>query len=342
MKRSLNITVLMDAACIPAEDPEFLLQDPKEVTTEYHVVGALRRLGHAVSILGVAHSVPDMLAPLVEKKPDLVFNLTEVFREKRRFDSNIAALLELMEIPFTGTGSTGLMLCRDKGLSKQLLSLHRIRVPGFASFPPGRPPAVPKLLRYPMVVKPAYADGSEGISNASLVSGEEALVERVRMVHERWQQPAIAEEYIEGRELYVGVVGNRRLSVFPPRELFLNQAEGQGPVLATYRVKWDEQYQEKWHIRFGFADLDETVLPRIARTCRNVFHILQLRDYARIDLRLTPENRLVILEVNPNPDIAYGEEVAEAAEKVGISYERLIARIVRHALRRYGNGARRS
>ena len=150
--------------------------------------------------------------------PDLVFNLTEQFGGDRRFDKNIAALLEILDIPFTGSGATGLMLCRDKRLCKQLLSLHRIRVPGFAFLPLNRAVRVPKTLRYPLVVKPAFEDSSEGISNASLAANEEALRERVQFVHEGWQQAVIAEEYIEGRELYVSVLGNKRLVVLPIRE----------------------------------------------------------------------------------------------------------------------------
>ena len=192
-----------------------------------------------------------------------------------------------------------------------------------------------KSLQYPMVVKPAYADGSEGISNASLVSNEELLKDRIRLVHERWNQPAIAEEYVTGRELYVSVLGNKRLSVLPPREIFLSRTSDNGPIHATYRVKWDQEYRKKWNITFGLADLEESVMAHIAGVCKRVYRILQLQDYGRIDVRLTPENRLVILEVNPNPDIAFGDEVAESAEKAGIPYRQLIDRILRLALKRY-------
>ncbi|MBD3345042.1 MAG: hypothetical protein GF401_08275 [Chitinivibrionales bacterium] len=194
---------------------------------------------------------------------------------------------------------------------------------------------MPKSLHFPLVVKPLYEDGSEGISNASLVKDIVELEERARMVFERWNQPVIAEEYIEGRELYVGVIGNRRLAVLPPRELYFGSSDEGGPVLATYRVKWNQEYQKKWNITFGFAKLDDSARDIIARACKKAYHILQVQDYGRIDVRLTPDNKVYILEVNPNPDIAYGEEVAEAAEKIGICYNDLIDRIVRFALRRY-------
>lgn len=330
----VRITALMDMAAIPPDDP--LLENAEgEAITERHVVSALRELGHDVSILGAQSSVEDLLDGLKTARPDVVFNLTESFRDNRGFDKNIAALLELLDVPFTGTGPSGLLLCRDKGLCKQLLSLHKIRVPKFVQFPDGAPVRPSKNLPYPMVVKPALADGSEGIAGASLVATEEACVERIRFVHERWRQTAIAEEYIEGRELYVGVLGNGRLTVFPPREIVFGSSDGEGPVLATYRVKWDREYREKWGISFGDAGLEEATQRRVARVCRNVYRILQLRDFGRIDLRLTPDGGIVVLEANPNPDIAYGEEFAEAAENAGVGYAALIGRIVRLALARY-------
>jgi len=335
MKRLLNITVLMDEACVPDGDPGFT-EDPETPTTEYHVVQTLRTLGHRVNVLGVTRSVAVLVQELTERKPDLVFNLTEVFNDDRQLDKSIAALLEMLGIPFTGAGSDGLMLCRGKGLCKQLLSLHKIRVPGFAVLPEGKNIRVPASVRYPMVVKPAHADGSEGISNASLVADDAALRERVKLIHERWRQSAIAEEYVEGREFYVSILGNKRLMVLPAREVFFGKNGENAPVLATYHVKWNEKYQEKWRIKFGFAKLDDSVFTAIKRVCKRVYRILQLRDYGRIDVRLTSENKLVVLEANPNPDIAYGEEVAQSAAKSGISYDELIDRILRLAMRRYG------
>jgi D-alanine-D-alanine ligase len=333
MTRKLKVTVLVDAATVRDDDPHFL-KEPPEPDTEHHVIQALRFLGYPVSVLGVSHDVGALVAALEEQNPGLVFNLTEQFGNDRCLDKNVASLLEMTGVPFTGTGSMGMMLCRDKRLCKELLALHKIRVPAFISLPPGRKVRVPRRIRFPLVVKPALEDGSEGISNASVVYGEEALAERAVFIHERWNQPAIAEEYIEGRELYVSVLGNRRLRVLPPRECFFNgRAEG-GPMLATYRVKWNRNYQKKWNIRFGFAGLASETVRNIERVCRKVFHVLHLQDFARIDLRLTPDHRLVVLEANPNPDIAYGEEVAEAAEKAGIAYEALIEKIVRLALRR--------
>jgi len=335
MRKCLEITVLVDSTVIGAGDPEFAIL-PDQPVMEYHVIQTLRELGHRIKVLGVSEDIVGIVNALSEQKPDLVFNLTEEFGGDRRLDKNIAALLEMLDMPFTGTSSFGLMLCRDKRLCKQLLSLHKIRVPRFVSVALNRPVRPGKNLGFPLVVKPAFEDSSEGISNASLVNNPDALKERVEFVHQKWKQAAIAEEYIEGRELYVSIVGNKRLQVFPIRECFFKSAGGNGPMMATYRVKWNERYRKKWGIEFGFAELEAEVVKNIERICKRAYRILHLRDYGRIDLKLTADNRIVILEANPNPDIAYGEEVAEAAEKVGICYEKLIERILQLALRRYG------
>lgn len=334
MRIKLHITVLVDEAEITTDDPNFEGL-PEVQTTEHHVIGTLRDLGYEVSVLGAVSDIGTITNTLTEQNPDLVFNLTEAFEGDRQMDKNIAALLEMVGASFTGAGATGLMLCRDKRLCKELLSLHKIRVPRFYSLPLGHKVPVAKTIHYPLVVKPALEDSSEGISNASLVNNVTELQERVRYMHERWKQPAIAEEFIDGRELYVSILGNRQLTVLPPRECFFDSDSGAGPQLATYRVKWNEQYREKWNIRFGFAELDQTTMKNIGHVCKKVFRVLQLRDYGRIDLRLTNDNKVVILEANPNPDLAYGEEVAESADRGGLDYEELIDRIIHIALRRY-------
>jgi len=334
MSRRLTIVVLVDPATVPPDDPQFR-NPPSTPITEYHVCEALRALGHRVSVLAADYDVASVITRLTEEDPDLAFNLTEQFCGDRRLDKNIAALLEMLDIPFTGAGAMGLLLCRDKRLCKQLLTLHKIRVPNFLSLPYNRAIRIPKKLPFPLIVKPAFEDSSEGISNASIVSDADALRQRVEFIHERWKQAAIAEEYIEGRELYVTVIGNKRLTVLPPRECFFNADGNEGPMILTYKCKWDDAYREKWQITFGFAEIDPAVFKNIERVCKRAYRILQLQDYGRIDLRLTPDNKLVILEANPNPDIAYGEEVAEAAHRAGIEYEALIDKIIHLALRRY-------
>jgi len=332
MRPALNVTVMMDAGAISDDDPQFTADT--QASTEGHVVVALRELGHQIRTLGVDDDVAEIVGEMTEHPPDIVFNLTEQFRNDRRLDKAVAGLLEMMEVRYTGSGPAGLMLCRDKGLCKQILSLHKIRVPDFVVFRPGAAPRSPKRLDYPIIVKPIYEDASDGISMASVARTEGELLERVRFIHERWHQVAIAEQYIEGRELYVGVLGNRRLSVFPPRELRFGAAADGGPVIATSQVKWNDEYREKWNIEYGFADLPEDVLAKIARVCKRASRLLQLRDYGRIDLRLTADGRIYVLEVNPNPDIGFGDEFAESARQGGVQYNTLIDRILHLALRR--------
>jgi D-alanine-D-alanine ligase len=341
--KKLNITAIVEEVAIPREDPEFRSK-PKQPSMEHDVLRALRRMGHQVQVLGIFDRIEPMVEGIEKNPPDLVFNLAEQFANDRRHDKHVAGLLEMMDIPFTGTGSAGLMLSRDKALGKQLLSTVGLYVPGFWIFPYGktigktlgRQVHVPRSVHYPLVVKPTYGDGSEGISNASLVHDDLSLKLRIEMLHERFKQDVIAEEYIEGHEIYVGVLGNQRLQVLPPYEIrFGNQDEG-GPVLATYRVKWNKEYRDKWNIQFGFADLPKKLADKVAHVCRKAYRLLQLRDYARLDLRITPREEVFVIEANPNPDITQGEEVAEAARKAGMGYQRFINRIVRHALVRHG------
>lgn len=332
--KKLQITALIDDACMPPDGAEYKKPETHNAT-EFRVVSALKNLGHTVHCLGVGDRLEPIIADLTEHRPDLVFNLTEQYRDQRRLDKNIAGLLELLDIPFTGSGSVGLMLSRHKGLCKQLLSTRRIHVPRFYVVPLGKTTRLPRGMHFPLVVKPLYEDGSDGISNASLVKTESDLNDRVHMMHDHFLQPAIVEEYIEGRELYVGILGNRRLHVLPPRELEFGSHEG-GPVLATYRVKWNKAYQKKWNLKFRTADLPAPLLDSIGKICRKAYRLLQIQDYGRIDLRLTSDNRLVVFEVNPNPGLDLEDEMARAAEHNGMGYNEMIRRIVDLAHARYG------
>jgi D-alanine-D-alanine ligase len=332
-QKQYKITVLVDSATVPDKDPQFLNLPPKP-TTEYNVIQTLRKLGHTVIITPVEESLAAIARQLKQQKPDLVFNLTEEFKGDRRKDKVITSMLSNTKIPFTGTDSQGLAICRNKIRTKQILAKHKINVPNYLLFPQGKTVKIPKNAKFPMVVKPVFEDGSEGISNASIVNNERTLKKRVKFVTKKWKQPAIAEEYIKGRELYVAIIGNKKPTALPIRECIFNRG-AEGPCLATYRVKWNEKYRRKWNVKFGFAKLDKTTTKKIYQVCKQVYGLLHLRDYGRIDLRLTAENKIVVLEVNANPDVKYSEDLAEAAKKAGITYKEFIAQIISNALARY-------
>jgi len=331
----MNIIVLIDSETQFAEDPEFRGEHPPvRATMEFNIIQALRKLEHQVTIQCFG---PDPLASVravLDAKPDLVFNLTEHFHGNRKQDANIAGLLELMHIPFTGTGAEGLLLCRDKITAKRLLGYHRIRLPHFFSMPLGNV-KIPKRLHYPMMVKPALEDGSDGISLASIVKDADELAARIRMIHERMNQPALCEEYIEGREIYVGLTGNDRLTAYPAREIRFGKTDEGGPQIATAKVKWDEEYRKKWAIEYVHADLPAAQERLVARVSKRIYRILQIRDYGRIDLRLTAQGEVVFIEANPNPNLNKEEDLAEAAARVGVDHAALVDRIVKLALQRY-------
>ncbi|MGB8226213.1 MAG: ATP-grasp domain-containing protein [Sedimentisphaerales bacterium] len=328
--KQFKITVLVDSATVPDGDRQFLKHSQKP-TTEYYVIQTIRKLGHDVTIIPVEDSLKKLANQLKKQNPDLVFNLTEEFKGDRRKDVVITSLLENLKIPFTGSGTAGLTICRDKILSKQILNKHKINVPDFLLFPRGKTVKTPKTIKFPMVVKPAFEDGSEGISNASIVNNIQSLKKRVRFVTKKWKQAAIAEEFIKGREFYVGIIGNKKPIALPIRECIFNT---KSPRLATYRVKWNEKYRKKWNVKFGFAKLDKEITGKICETCKKAYKLLHLRDYGRIDLRLTPQRKVVILEVNANPDVAKGEDLAEAAKRAGILYGKFLSRIILEAIAR--------
>jgi D-alanine-D-alanine ligase len=325
-RKQFKITVLIDSATVPQKDPQFLNLPPKP-TTEYCIIQTIRKLGYDITITPVENNIATLVNQLKQQKPDLVFNLTEEYNGDRRKDKVITSMLTNIKIPFTGSNSTGLAICRNKIRTKQILAKHKINVPNYLLFPRGKTVKIPKNAKFPMVVKPAFEDGSEGISNASIVNNIQSLKKRVKFVTKKWKQPAIAEEFIKGRELYVAILGNKKPMALPIRECIFNR-EAEGPCLATYRVKWNEKYRRKWNVKFGFAKLDKTTTKKIYQVCKKVYGLLHLRDYGRTDLRLTAENKIVVLEVNANPDVKYGEDLAEAAKKAGITYEKFIEKII--------------
>jgi D-alanine-D-alanine ligase len=334
--KKLDILVLFDSAGTPPEDQDFSEEFKKEDWyTEAAVVEILESLGHNVRTLGIYDDIQLILNEVSKHRPDLVFNLTEVFLGKASFDKNIPSVLELLGLPYTGCGPEGLMICNNKALTKKILTYHRIKVPGFRIFHRGKRIWCPKKLNFPLLVKPLQEEASTGIAKASFVEKEKDLVERVGFVHERFNMHAIAEEYIEGRELYVSVLGHRRLRVFPPREMKFTQVPEEEPKLATYKAKFDKDYRKKWGIKDEFAGrLPNGIPEKIAGICKRAYRALNMDGYGRFDIRLTPEGGVYIIEANANPELAQGEAFAESAEKAGMPYEKLIRKIMSLALQK--------
>src|ERR1700741_4778993 len=248
--------------------------------TEYDVVSTLRTMGHEVQTLGVHDDLGDLRRAKEEWKPHIAFNLLEGFDDIVIFDQNVVSHLELLKLPYTGCNPRGLLLARDKSLSKKLLAYHRIPVPEFEVFRIGRPIRRPKRLAFPLIVKSLTQEASIGISQASVVETDEKLKERVTFIHESIGTTAIAEQYIEGRELYVGILGNQALQALPVWELFFtNMPEGPKRI-ATDRVKWSVKYQKKYGIDSGAAkDLPDGQAERIQHLCKRTFRALELSGY---------------------------------------------------------------
>lgn len=330
----LRILALMHEGLVPPDDPGDVDLATVEWKTEFDVVTTLRDIGHEVRIVGVRSDLAVIRTAMDEWKPHIAFNLLEEFDGVAVYDQNVVAYLELLRVAYTGCNPRGLMLARDKALSKKILSYHRIPVPEFAVFPVGRAIKRRKRLPFPLIVKSVSQEASLGISQASIVDNDEKLRERVAFIHKSVGTDAIVERYIEGRELYVGVLGNMRLQVFPVWELFLGGMPDEAPHIATARVKWSPKYRKKHGIKSSEAkDLPDEMKDRIQHLAKRVCRTLDLSGYARIDMRLDKTGTIYVLEANPNPEIAYGEDLAESAEKAGISYEDLLQRILNLGLR---------
>src|SRR6478736_1271236 len=338
--RRLRILVLMHPDCVPPDSTDgYTAREINGWKTEFDVVSTLRAAGHEVRPLGVQEEIRPIRDEIESFKPHVVYQLLEEFHYATAYDQHIASFLELMKIPYTGCNPRGLILARGKDLSKTLVHYRRIAVPAFAVFPMRRKVKRPARLALPLIVKSLSEDGSRGISQASVVDTDEKLAERVAFVHEQVGTAAIAEQYIEGRELYVGVLGNTRLRVLPVWELkFGNMAQGALPI-ATEKVKHDLNYQRRAGIIDGPAeDLAPELHSRIQRLAKRVYRILELDGYARIDFRLSSDGIPYFLEANPNPEIAKSEEFATAARHDGLAYPDLLRRILALGMSRAAAG----
>jgi D-alanine-D-alanine ligase len=328
-----RILALVHEHLVPPEDTTGIDILEAEWKMEYDVIETLREQGHEVRVLGVHDDLAGIRPTAGFFQPHIVFNLLEAFAGVTTFDQNVVSYLELLRLRYTGCNPRGLILARDKALSKKLLAYHRIAVPDFTVVRYGRKPVLPKKMHFPLIVKSLFFEASAGISQASVVENAEQLARRVQFIHESLGTAAIVEQFIDGRELYVGVLGNERLEVLPVWEMsFATMPENRWRI-ATERVKWSTRYQKANGIMTDAARLDASASAHIQRMAKRAYRALDLNGYARIDLRLDEQGRAYVLEANPNPNLAYGEDFAESAEVYGLSYEKLLERIITLGLR---------
>ena len=334
MKRKLKVLALFDAIAPTTLDQDLSTElRTEDWKTEANVLAALRDLGHDTGQLAIFDDLDLLRQKLQSFEPDVIFNLADQFKNNRAFDQNIVSFLEMHGVPFTGCGSTGLTLCKHKGISKKILGYHRIHTPEFVTLARGKRVARPKRLKFPVLVKPLKEEASYGIAQASFVETDEQFKERVQFIHEKHDADVIAEEYVEGRELYVSLLGNHRLQVFPIRELVFKEVPPDEPKIATYKAKWDEEYRRRWGLQNRFAGgLDATLVTQIEQTCKRIYHLLTIDGYARLDLRLTSDNQVYFIEANPNPILAQDEDFAQSALQANVGFPQLIDRIVRLGL----------
>jgi D-alanine-D-alanine ligase len=328
--KKLRILVLVHEDLVPPESLEgYTDKQILEWKTEFDVIQTLRSMGHDVRVLGVWDDLGKIRKEIDQFTPHVTFNLLEEFHSISMYDQHVVSYLELLRQPYTGCNPRGLMLSHDKALCKQILLYHRIPTPKFAVYPLRRKVKPTKRLTYPLVVKSVSEEASLGISRASLVTNDEKLKDRVEFVHQTVKSDALVEEYIEGRELYVSVMGNERLKVLPIWELEFTKSADKVPLIATAKVKWDYEYQKQIGVQTHAAkDLPDGVSAKIIKQCARAYRALFLTGYARIDLRLAADGRAYMLEANPNPNLSYGEDFAESGHAAGISYEALLHRII--------------
>jgi D-alanine-D-alanine ligase len=300
---------------------------------------ALTANGHTPRRLAVDDAVEPLIAELTNPQPELVFNLAESFRGKSALESNVAALLNLLDLRYTGSSPAGLILAGDKTLTKKVLAFHGIQSAKFATMYRGQSDWVGDIS-FPLLVKPPQEDASLGITQKSFVKDVKELLDVISATQQEYQSPVLVEEFIDGREFYVGVIGNSKVEALPIIELDFSKFPEGLPKIASWEAKWGDEGDEKGAEFEGTqsifpTDLSEELAQKIQQVAIDSFQALRLRDYARIDLRVTPEEEVYVIEANPNCYLEKNSEFARAAQKSGLEYSALIARIVELATARY-------
>jgi D-alanine-D-alanine ligase len=301
--------------------------------------GALKKNDHETRRIVVDDSVEPLVADLTRDRPDLVFNLAESFGGKSALESNVAALLNLLKLRYTGSSPAGLMLAGDKTLTKKVLTFHGIQTARFATVYRGMVDWAGDI-DFPLILKPPQEDASLGITQKSIVNDVKELLETMSSLQSEYQSPVLAEEFIDGREFYVGVLGNSNAQALPIIELDFSGYPKGLPKIASWAAKWGEDGEGKGEEFAGTksvfpTDVPEELTDRVKQVAVDAFQALRLRDYARVDLRVTDAGKIYVIEVNPNCYLEEKSEFAQAALKDGLEYPALINRIVELASARY-------
>lgn len=327
--KKYRVLVLLDERLMPPEKATGREPDLESWRMEYDVISALKALGHEVTPLGVSDDLAAIRKGVEETKPHIAVNLLEDFAGSCTMAQNIVAFLELQNVQYTGCNPRGLMIAFDKALTKKILAYHRIAVPQAFMFPKKRRFRRGMKFPYPLLVKSLCYEGSVGISQASVVYDEEHLRERVEFIHRTLNTHAIAEQYVEGREIYVGVIGNDRLETLPPWEMIIKNLPDGAPNIATNKVKWDLNFRKKAGVITDAAkDLSPEHAASLARLCKRIYKLLELSGYARLDFRLRDDGKFFLIEANPNPNISENEDFARSAQHAGLSYHDIWRKIL--------------
>jgi D-alanine-D-alanine ligase len=335
MSKSQRIIMLFD---VPSRDDtridaDALIRTNPDYVDEHDVLKALEKLGHRVSLFPVFDNLPKIVEHLSKNAYDLVFTMFETYDNERHLAHHLTALFEVMGIPYTGASPETLALCQDKGLTKKVLSFHGIDVPKFQVIKRRDNMTALDTMRYPAIIKPLGMDASEGITETSIVKNAKEARTRLAKLRKDYKTDAIVEEYIEGRELYVGILAGKKTSVFPPQELHFRKAPQRIPRILTYKAKWNETYRKKYGIDSGKAGkLSKKTQNDIVTLAKGVVEALGISGHARLDLRLSSEGRLVFIEANPNPAIKRNDDFPQGAKRAGLSYVDLIDSIVKNSI----------
>jgi D-alanine-D-alanine ligase len=332
-KKKLCVILLTHESLVPNGDLSDFSEKQRELRkTEFDVRDAIDTLGHNVISIGVSDDLSTIRGAIDAHKPDIVFNLIEEFAGISHFDQHVVTYLELRKQPYTGCNPRGLVLARDKALTKKILAYDGLKVPEFATFPMGRVAKRPKNLAFPLIVKSLTEEGSLGISSASVVRDDEKLKERVEFIHRTASSPAVAEQFIEGREIYVGVMGNKRVTSLPAWEFVMTKKDDNAPLIASDRAKWDPEYQRRLGLKTKPAELSKGMEDELRELSKRIYRLLGISGYARLDYRVTEGGEAYLIEANPNPQIAKDEDFALSAKHMGIEYPELIGQLMRFGI----------